>query len=490
MSNEGITKTERYLKRLCNKSFLSLWSRAGIYNDKKPGQEICDVLVVFDNDIIIFSDKHCEFPDTDDDSVNWQRWYRKAIKKSADQLYGAERWIRKFPERIYLDQSASIKFPFDFPPMSKMRIHRIAVAHPIAEACRKHFGGGSGSLHINSKCEGDSIPFTIGQVDSTKGFVHVFDDNSLDIMLTTLDTVPDFVDYLSKKEIAFSRPRMISAPGEEELLGYYFKNADENGKHDFIFPNGDAHESIFLDDSFWLNFSLHSNRLAQIRANGISYAWDRLIERFATHFSRGTLYEKNVGSLNEQEKLLRVLARENRTMRRMLSETIVDFLQKVGTGVRATRVLRPVDGSTETYYVFLALPQTSEKSYSEYRNFRMTILQDYCAVVKADHEDARFIVGYATESGLPLESSEDLIYLDTTNWTQKNRDGARELKARLIEAGLLGPQFQFEKTVEEFPMPSGSITRQSEEPKGKFRNKLCPCGSNRKYKKCHGSSYR
>ena len=63
---DGVTNAERYLKRLCDKTFLSLWSYPSIYRDqgragKGDGKELCDLLVVFDNDIIIFSDKLCEF---------------------------------------------------------------------------------------------------------------------------------------------------------------------------------------------------------------------------------------------------------------------------------------------------------------------------------------------------------------------------------------------------------------------------------------------
>ena len=66
---EGVTDAERSLKRLCDRSFLSLWSHAGIYRDqgkvgKGHGKEVCDLLVVFEDHIIIFSDKDCKYPNT------------------------------------------------------------------------------------------------------------------------------------------------------------------------------------------------------------------------------------------------------------------------------------------------------------------------------------------------------------------------------------------------------------------------------------------
>jgi len=75
----GVTVAERYLKRLCDRTFLSLWSYPGIYRDQgqtkssRQGKEVCDLLVVFDQDAIIFSDKDCEFPDSGNLRLDWSR---------------------------------------------------------------------------------------------------------------------------------------------------------------------------------------------------------------------------------------------------------------------------------------------------------------------------------------------------------------------------------------------------------------------------------
>ncbi len=47
---EGITPAERYLKQLCDHTFLSLWSYPGVYRDQGVstqgiGKEICDECV-------------------------------------------------------------------------------------------------------------------------------------------------------------------------------------------------------------------------------------------------------------------------------------------------------------------------------------------------------------------------------------------------------------------------------------------------------------
>ena len=102
---EGTTPSERALARLALKAFLSLWSYPNVYSDegrssgKGDGKELVDLLVVFGTDVLLFSDKHCEFQLGADVKVAWPRWYKRAIEKSARQLAGAEHFLRRFPDR-------------------------------------------------------------------------------------------------------------------------------------------------------------------------------------------------------------------------------------------------------------------------------------------------------------------------------------------------------------------------------------------------------
>ena len=116
--SHGSTDAEIYLSRLCNDTFLSLWSYPNLFRDqgrtnsgrvegKGDGKELCDLLVVFENHVIIFSDKKCAFPNNGDVKIDWIRWYKKAVKSAADQIWGAERWIDSFPDMIYIDQKCT-----------------------------------------------------------------------------------------------------------------------------------------------------------------------------------------------------------------------------------------------------------------------------------------------------------------------------------------------------------------------------------------------
>jgi len=74
----GITPSERYLERVCERNFLSLWSYPRPFRDQgnKIHKEICDLLVVMGDDILIFSDKHCVLEPKKSLAIDWQRWFR------------------------------------------------------------------------------------------------------------------------------------------------------------------------------------------------------------------------------------------------------------------------------------------------------------------------------------------------------------------------------------------------------------------------------
>jgi hypothetical protein len=133
--SDGLTCSEQYLERLCLRSFLSLWSYANVY--REPGHELCDLLVVFRDDVLIFSDKYCEFPDGGNLGQDWSRWFRRTVLKSAKQACGAERWIRSFPNRLFLDPACTKPFPINLPEPASARFHRILVAHGASHRCQQ-----------------------------------------------------------------------------------------------------------------------------------------------------------------------------------------------------------------------------------------------------------------------------------------------------------------------------------------------------------------
>lgn len=436
-------------------------------------------MVVCGRHVIIFSDKHCGFDESSDISLAWSRWFRKAVKKSADQAWGAERWIRNFPSRLFLDRACTQPFPIALPDPAECVFHRIVVAHGVSEPFRR-LGGGSGSLMLISDVVGDrhyDMPFAIGWLaDPSHGYVHVFDDTTLDVVMKTLDTITDFVAYLDRKERLFASRTKISAAGEEELLAYYLGHVDPKGNHDFVFPDG--YDAIALTEGMWPDFLASEERARQLEADKVSYFWDGLIEKFAHHIIEGTQYEAIPKGVGEQEKIFRFMALEPRTRRRMLANALLERVAITPQDQRGMRLMLPSNVG-DPYYVFLALPRTDGSTEKEYRAGRRQLLADYCMVTKLEHRDAEHIVGIATEAGLEgAPHSEDALYYDARDWTEAEATQARRIQKDL---GLLRRVTMQRSTEQDYP---SEPTRWS----GKIsRNSRCFCGSGKRYKRCHGA---
>ncbi len=472
----GATQAERYLHDLCDRTFLSAWSYSNLYRDQGKaalggiGKELADVLVVFEKDVIVFSDKHCAFPDTGDIETGWARWFRRSVQKSAQQVWGAERWLRAFPERVFLDPSCTKRFPIDIPASPDVRFHRIVVAHGSSARCAAHFGAeSSGSFMIVPAIVGDThlgMPFTLGILDPGKGFVHVLDDTSLWTLLRNLDTVSDFVAYLSRKERFIQSGRLLSAAGEEDLLAHYLKTLGPDGMNDFVVPGG--HDVMVFPEGLWHEFSERPERRAQLDADKISYAWDALIQKFNGNLLAGTLVGTTHPGFEHPERMLRFMARETRTRRRMLARSLIELLEKTPSDGTATRVIAPSHAG-DPHYVFVLVPRRPGESDEAHRERRRKILEAYCLVTKVRFPDAQDIVGLATQSGIDKPGrSEDLLYFDARAWSPELEKEARGLH----ELGLLKRVRMTQAKESTFPHPAA--------------RQPCPCGSGRRYKNCHG----
>jgi hypothetical protein len=268
----------------------------------------------------------------------------------------------------------------------------------------------------------------IGQVDPTRGYVHVLDDTTVDVLLQTLDTIGDFTAYLTKKEEFIKGGHVLEASGEEEVLAYYLTHLNSSGDHDFVIDG--SGDRLSLPEGPWQNFVRSSERTAQLRANRISYIWDDIIERFTQHFLQGTSQFRTHSTLASHELILRFFAREPRTRRRMLMSSIVAMIENTPPTWRRTVVLVPTRPG-DPHYVFVIFPLPAQYSYDECREMRMTFLEACCRVVKLDFPDALDIVGFATETSSSIGRSEDAAYFDARLWTDELAALARKHKEEL-----------------------------------------------------------
>ena len=335
---------------------------------------------------------------------------------------------------------------------------------------------------LNNDLIGDAhlrVPFQIGQIDSAKGYVHVFDDTTLNIVMNALDTITDFTAYLTKKEQFLTGERVIFAAGEEELLASYFRKLNDAGEHDFEIKGGDS-KALLFGEGLWEAFRNNPARQGQIEADRISYAWDALIEKFAFHAMTGSQYFTSGKPLREQEIIFRFLAREPRTQQRLLATSLHDVLERSVYSSRnlEARVLHPIDPKSP-HYAFLFLKRPADSTEEEYRNYRMNLLSGYCRVTKLMFPDATNIIGIASEAGLPPDRSEDLMYLDASRWSPEDEAEAKKIQNQYQ---ILQKVRSVEVYSRQYPVDQKGQPCQ----KTPSRNSPCPCGSGKRFKRCHG----
>jgi len=377
---EAVNGSEQFVYDICTKSFLSLWSYINPQG-KTPGKELCDVLVICDPHVIVISVKDIQLKSTENPNVDWERWQRKAIEESIKQIKGAIRWLDVAEYVVKKDGSQGLKLP----AKSERIYYRVAVA----------FGG---------KRE---VPITSSD-DSDDEFYHVLDEQSFFLLLRHLDTISDFVDYLSEKEKFLSNTSVIINGGEENLLAIYLHKARQ-------FPS--EVDMIFLEDDLWEGVSNKPEFKAKLQKDAESYVWDKLIEVLC----HGGFDRKNwLGpdmSESELELAIRVLVRENRFSRRMLGSAFKDFLELSKAGLVASRCV--ASSLNSVVYVFFAYD--SESTLEDRRN---ELLARCWASLSRFRECSTVIgIGVHIPGERPRDgSSTDIVMLHTPNneWSEED----------------------------------------------------------------------
>lgn len=479
----GVTESERYLAHLAEKSFLNLWSYPSPYRDQKTGgngqgdgKELCDLLVVCGDHIIIFSEKNIQWP-SGELKVAWNRWVKRAVMAAAKQAQGAERWIEEHPHRIFLDRNCENPFPIDFPEPAKRKFHHVIVARGASDQCKKHFEGHSGSLMIQPGLKGDlnwpidpstATPFAIGDASPSGSFVHVLDDVSLEIVMSELDTVRDFTDYLEKKEKFVRSGKLLLAHGEENLLAYYAVRINEDGDHDFVVDEAAAPITISREN--YENWVSDPQYVAKKEADRISYVWDNFITLFTDHMLNGTsiTIDDHKFELSKNELGVRYMALEMRFRRRSHGEAIIGALERgISEDAFFRMMLAPADArDNETAFFIMTLKyqdwMEDKGGYEQYRRKRTERAMVYAHGVLEKYPHLKRIVGISREPpGQGHGVSEDLIYAEQSDWSDEER---QRIRINCREVGVLQQPLKMRRVVgDEYPELTQILFRSAED---------------------------
>lgn len=379
---DGLNAAERFVYDMCKRSFLRLWSYVNPQG-KDPGKELCDVVVVCPPDVIIFSVKDIAYKDSGRIETDVARWLKRAVDESVHQLYGAERQIRLSTHVIQADGSEGIELPR--PP--DLRVHRIAVA-------------------VGSR---GKVPLPFG--DFGKGFVHVLDEVSAQILFRELDSLTDFVEYLLAKEAFCRGVKELIQVREEDFLAIFL----QGGRR---FPESTP-DVIIAPDELWDAFIQGPELAEKKNADQVSYVWDRLIDVFAKDVLGDNLQPH--ASPSDAEKALRLMARECRFSRRILGEAFKEFVAESAIHPLARMLTAP----SGVVYVFLALPRDHDRS------LRQKELQLRCFVARGLNKSTTTVVGIGTEQYSSEGYSLDIAIHHQTEWLADQDEIVMQIQADL-----------------------------------------------------------
>lgn len=481
----GVTATERLLADFCERSFLKLWSYPNPYKD--DGHELCDLLAVFGDTLFIFFDRENALPEVPDKDpqILWDRWKRNVIDRQIRTAHGAERYIRS-GRSIYLDarREKPLPVPFD---RDKVVIHKIIVAHGAKDACERASPEnvyGSLAITYTETEAGSTDPFHI-EIDK-RNVVHVLDSHNMPIVLRELDTATDFKAYLDEKVRAAAAFGYLSYCGEEDLLAHYLLNYDSEMQRHVIGPKKKGQiNGVMIGEGEWHNFvqtDLYKNTKDEDR---ISYFWDNLIQRTCQNSLDGTLGGDS--DIAGGESAIHEMVKEPRFVRRGLAQKMLAAVERFpDTGPFTRQVTFLPSFAPNVGYVLLQLRAPDAfRSEPNYREKRQTLLEIACGAAKNRFPHLFKVIGIGIDAPKFAGDTvaEDFILMSCETWPEETKAYYEEMNKEwnFFRTSTLR---QFEDRITRFVPPVRPSKPTRTDKIG--RNDPCPCGSGKKYKKCHG----
>jgi len=206
---------ENFVNEIAFNSFLKYWCYPSPEDERGDKKEICDLLITFDDIVIIISVKNYTFKE------NHQRYFRNTIDKAVRQIYGAERKIIDSNRSIYIKHPDKAIEKIDKNKIKK--VFRVIV----------NLGSGVAFYPFNQETKSNK-------------FISIFDKAAFEIIMKELDTIPDFIDYLEKREKMFFDKQVIVLPNEkfdfsvdkEKQFGEYINNNSSKNDNQKVLLSG------------------------------------------------------------------------------------------------------------------------------------------------------------------------------------------------------------------------------------------------------------
>ncbi|MBW3519502.1 hypothetical protein [Flavobacterium sp. NKUCC04_CG] len=308
---------EEFVNELAFKSFFKYWCYPSPKYENGNKKEICDLLIIFDEIVIIFSVKNYVF------KGNHFRYFNNTIDKASKQIKGAHR-------TLFSEKEIIIKHP----DRDKELFQR--------ERIKKVF-----RVIVNL---GENLKFyPFNTATNNDDFITLFDRDTFETILSELDTIPDFIDYLEKREKIFKNKRTFLLPSDEDdfpieaqeeffqlsanIANFDFTTVFISGKEKDLLAHFIENKRVFPDilnnsktdhfylivDGKWETFIENKSFKQKKEADEISYFVDRLVEN-----------EFLVNVTPSREIIAKHLLSFDRLTRRSFAKSYCDFYEKYG----------------------------------------------------------------------------------------------------------------------------------------------------------------
>ena len=489
------TRGERLLSRLAEDAFFSLWSYPSVHrrsgSTKHPViKEVADLLVLFENQLILVSEKDKHFSSSAPNDTAWQRWARESVTESAAQLISAEKHITTRGEELFLDRRAEHPFPLDI-DRAGVRVHLIALCRNVkaskwSRAPDLTAETGNGLIfQADVNIGAGSPPFVVGDLDTAKPFVHVLDEEAFELLVNELGTVADLLHYLTAREQAIRIEGLKQFSHEGTLLASYLTNLDDHGRGSIrLRAEISGGRALAADVMTWSSFIVSS--VYQERWSFYQRAarpWNDIAARFSNAIMQAHVGEEaSDGTLASHEAALRLWASENLFSRAFLALQLFEKYEQVPTNARSSRLV-PSRCRPERVYVFLFVPWSDDYSdYKFYRRERLACMTMYAHAASLVVPQFKEIVVLGADPKGSARASEAIMGLQVDE--PPVGEAANRIRKMMVEHRVLTDFLTA-------PMPIATSAGSSGRAARRVRpNDQCSCGSGVKFKRCCGVKVR
>lgn len=222
------TKSEENITNFMRKSMLNYWVIPNPY--KKDKNELCDVLVIFQNNVIVISDKSCGKPEENKELHNKWLNFCDQLSKSKKQLKSAQTYIENNNTEIFYDKDCKNKVVHNLDIYETLNFHLITTVSNWTQIVKKEFVN-DGSMKINTNIEflsnhierkNEKYLFTLQSKPDYNDFFHMFDEINFCKIIKFINTPNDLISYLEERKQTICRSIKNNIPILSESEDFFF----------------------------------------------------------------------------------------------------------------------------------------------------------------------------------------------------------------------------------------------------------------------------